>query len=54
MIALLSFLFHRQPVVTPEVIILTPGFEAVWVPDGVTGPIVAAPFDAEVFEVNGE
>ena len=57
MIALLLALFttpvHNAQVV-PEALILTPGLEAVWVPEGVTGPIVAAPFEAEVFEVTGE
>ena len=57
MIALFLALFaHHAPeaVVIPEAIIITPGFDAVWVPEGVTGPFVAGPFEAEVFEVNGE
>jgi hypothetical protein len=57
MIALLLALFtHPAPeaVVTPEAMVITPGFDAVWVPEGVSGPIVAAPFTAEVFEVSGE
>lgn len=56
MLALFLALFHHHdpvPTVVPEALVLTPGFEAVWVPDGVTGPIVAAPFTAEVFEVTG-
>ena len=57
MITLLLALFIHHtptPVVVPEAIIITPGFDAVYVPEGVTGPIVAGPFEAEVFEVNGE
>jgi hypothetical protein len=57
MLALFLALFaghHPEPVVTPESIILTPDFDAVWVPEGVTGPIVAAPFTTQVFEASGE
>jgi hypothetical protein len=56
MIALLLSLLivHPRPAqVTPESVIITPDFEAIWVPEGETGPIVAAPFTAEVFEVTG-
>lgn len=57
MIAILIALFAHHdpaPVVVPEGLIITaPTFEAIWVPEGVVGPIVAAPFDAEAFEVNG-
>jgi hypothetical protein len=56
MIALLLSLLNVHPhpaQVTPESVIITPDFDAVWVPDGMTGPIVAAPFEAEVFEVTG-
>lgn len=57
MIALFLALFaHRTPEanVVPEGLILTPDFDAVWVPEGVTGPIVAGPFEGQVFEVTGE
>ena len=56
MLALILALFvNRTPeaVVVPESVIITPDFEAVWVPEGTVGPIVAAPFDAQIFEVTG-
>ena len=56
MLALILALFvNRTPeaVVVPESVIITPDFEAVWVPEGTVGPIVAAPFDEIVFEVTG-
>jgi hypothetical protein len=57
MIALLLALFitptHEAQVV-PETLITTPDFDAVWVPEGVTGPIVAAAFSERAFETSGE
>ena len=57
MLALFLALFSGhdiQPVVTPEALILTPDFDAVWVPEGETGPIVAAAFTERAFEASGE
>jgi len=57
MLALFFALFvGRTPeaVVTPEALIITPDFDAIWVPAGVTGPIVAAPLDERAFEASGE
>ena len=57
MLALFFALFAgRTPeaVVTPEALIITPDFDAIWVPEGVTGPIVAAPLDERAFEASGE
>jgi hypothetical protein len=52
---LLTFLFSI-PVGIPraEVEVVTSEFDAVWVPAGTTGPIVAVPLDEVVFEVRGE
>lgn len=41
---------HHTATVAPESVIITPDFEAVWVPEGMTGPIVAIPEDVEVFQ----
>jgi len=57
MLALFFALFtghNTEPVVTPEALIITPDFDAIWVPEGVTGPIVAAPLDERAFEASGE
>jgi len=57
MLALFFALFtghNTEPVVTPEALIITPDFDAIWVPEGVTGPIVAAPLDERAFEAAGE
>jgi len=51
-LAFIISLFIRQT--APEPIILTGELEAVWVPAGQeSGPIVAIPADAGVFEVAG-
>jgi hypothetical protein len=38
-----------SPVETPTANVVCSDFDAVWVPEGVTGFIVAAPFDEQVF-----
>ena len=42
---------HHMPEaqVTPEAIIITQDFDVIWVPEGVTGPVVALPIDEKVF-----
>lgn len=40
---------NPEPVVTPEALIITPDFDAVFIPEGFEGPVVALPLDVEVF-----
>jgi hypothetical protein len=40
---------HHEPKVVPEALIITSDFDAVFVPEGFEGPVVAIPADGEVF-----
>jgi hypothetical protein len=54
MITLLLTLLLSTPLNIPQAKITVGTPEAVFVPAGWTGPVVAAPFDETAFEVNGE
>jgi len=44
-VAILSFLPSR----VEAGVVIAADFDAVWVPEGSVGPIVAAPFDQQIF-----
>jgi hypothetical protein len=54
MIPLLLTLLLSTPLNIPQAKITVGTPEAVFVPAGWSGPVVAAPFDEPAFEVNGE
>ena len=53
-LTIIAGIFHAhhtepKPVVVPEVVILTQGFEAIYVPEDAEAPFVAIPADERVF-----
>jgi hypothetical protein len=54
MFNILLSLFLSTPLNVPQAQVMVGAPEAVFVPAGWSGPIVAAPFDEIVFEVRGE
>jgi len=54
MITLLLALLLSTPLNIPQAKVTVGTPEAVFVPAGWTGPVVAAPFDEPAFEVTGE
>jgi hypothetical protein len=40
---------HNEPKVVPECMIITADFDAVFIPEGFEGPVVARPAEGEVF-----
>jgi len=54
MITLLLAFLLSTPLNIPQAQVTVGTPEAVFVPAGWTGPVVAAPFDEPAFEVNGE
>lgn len=46
-----GLIHHHKAVVVPEGMIVTQGqgFEAIWVPEGMEGPVVALPLDERAF-----
>ena len=51
MLIKLFLLFHTLVVIPdPQVEVLTSEIEAVWVPEGLTGPIVAIPLNESCFQ----
>lgn len=49
LISLIIALFSVPAQSIDVVVVTTTDFEAIWVPEGVNGPIVAAPFDQQIF-----